>query len=73
MSDLNNLYQDYWQYQDNKIGNGYTLLEIAAVSLACALSIYKTTLCEEDFDQMIDYINENRDSVKSITIDNSIH
>lgn len=73
MDNVNALYEDYWHFHSNKIDNGYTILEIAAVSLACALSIYKTTLSEDDFNKMMDFIDENRNNVKKIIDENTIH
>lgn len=73
MTKLDDLYQDYWQFTSDKVANGYTVLEFAAVSLSCALSIYKTTLNQDDFDKMIDFIGESRDNVKKILLEDNLH
>ena len=39
-------------------------LQLAAVLASTALSIYKTTLNDEDFDSIVEAIADSRDSVK---------
>jgi len=64
--ELEDLYQDYWSIHSKKIDENHSPLEIAAVILAQALSIYKTCLDNEDYNKMIDNISEMRDNVKEL-------
>ena len=41
----------------------------AAVLMATALRIYKTTLPEEDFEQMMDYVSDSRDHIQKFDVD----
>lgn len=45
-------------------------LVVAAVLTSTALSIYKTTLSPEDFDDIVDAIANSRDNVKRIPTPN---
>jgi hypothetical protein len=66
---LENLYQDYWAVHAEMIGKDHSPIEIAAVLVAQALSIYKTILEEDEYEQMIDSISESRDKVVKLTPD----
>lgn len=72
MNDLDNgveeLYQDYWMIHAQKLEK-YDPLEIAAVLLAHAMTLYKTVLNNNDYNKMIDDIGHMRDQVKSLTPD----
>ena len=43
----------------------YDPMEVAAIMLAQALSIYRTTMSEEDYNLMIDSISDHRDKVQT--------
>ena len=43
-------------------------LEVAAVLATTALSIYKTTLSDEDFNNMVDAISDNRMNIMSFSV-----
>lgn len=67
-NELENLYQDYWFIHSEKM-NDHSPLEIAAVLLAQAMSIYKTCLTAEEYEKMIDNISDLRHNVKELTPD----
>lgn len=67
-SGINELYQDYWTIHAKNM-NSHSPLEIAAVLLSQAMSIYRTVLDTEDYNKMIDDISDMRDKVKIITPD----
>ena len=66
---LENLYQDYWAFHAEMIGKDHSPIEIAAILVAQALSIYKTVLEEDEYEQMVDSISNSRDKVVKLTPD----
>lgn len=72
MNDLDNniedLYQEYWMIHSQKL-DCHDPLEVAAVLLAQAMSIYRTVLNEEDYNNMVDSIDRMRNDVKILTPD----
>jgi hypothetical protein len=65
-SGLDDLYQEYWAIHGQKL-NDHNPLEVAAVLLAQAMTIYRTVLNEEDYNKMVDSIDRMRNDVKIIT------
>jgi hypothetical protein len=61
---LTELYGKYLAFAD-QMAVDHSALEIAAVMMAQAMSIYKTTLAEEEFNNVIDVMSMSRDSVKT--------
>jgi len=66
---LENLYQDYWAFHATMIDKDYSPIEIAAILVAQALSIYKTVLEEDEYEQMVDSISNSRGKVAKLTPD----
>jgi hypothetical protein len=64
--DLENMYQEYLDF-NGKMIEQYDALSVAAVMMAQALSIYKTVLSEEDFDNIVDTMSDTRENVKKFT------
>ena len=60
---LTDLYSKYLTFAD-QMAQDHTAMEIAAVMMAQAMSIYKTALSEEDFNNVIDVMSASRQSVK---------
>jgi hypothetical protein len=50
-------------------GTGYSPMEIAAILTRVALQIYRTTLSDTDYNQMIDFISESRNEVERFSLD----
>jgi hypothetical protein len=65
-SGLDDLYQEYWMIHGQKLDQ-YDPLEVAAVLLAQAMTIYRTVLDEEDYNKMVDSIDKMRNDVKILT------
>ena len=65
-SGLDDLYQEYWMIHSQKFDQ-HSPLEVAAVLLAQAMTIYRTVLDEEDYNNMVDSIDKMRDDVKILT------
>jgi hypothetical protein len=66
---LENLYQDYWAFHARMIDKDHSPIQIAAILVAQALSIYKTVLEEDEYEQMVDSISNSRDKVVKLTPD----
>jgi hypothetical protein len=66
---LENLYQDYWAFHATMIDKDHSPIAIAAILVAQALSIYKTVLEEDEYEQMVDSISNSRDKVTKLTPD----
>lgn len=59
---LEKLYKNYLEYTDHMVGV-YGPMEVAAVMMAQALSIYRTGLTDEEYHQMVDSISASRNKV----------
>jgi hypothetical protein len=64
--ELDSLYQDYWMIHSQKIDQ-YSPLEVAAVLVAQAMTIYKTVLDDEEYNKIVDAISKMRDRVKTVS------
>jgi hypothetical protein len=67
-SGIEELYQDYWMIHAQKLEK-HDPIEVAAVLLAHAMTLYKTVLDDEDYNKMVDDIGRMRDQVKTLTPD----
>ena len=63
---LEDLYNSYWEVHNSKIETGHSPLEIAAVIMAQALTIYKTIMSEEDFSELLEKIVDRRHQVRAL-------
>jgi hypothetical protein len=63
---LEELYNKYLMITDQMVAE-YDAMEVAAIMMAQALSIYRTGLDEIDYNKMVDSISSNRDNVKKFT------
>lgn len=64
--DLENLYSEYLSFTDQMVGK-YGAMEVAAVMMAQALSIYKTSMSEDDYNSIVDSISASRSKVQTFT------
>jgi hypothetical protein len=62
-NNLEELYNTYLEFTSDMVEN-YGAMEVAAIMMAQALSIYKTALSEMDYNQMVDSISSSRSQVK---------
>jgi hypothetical protein len=63
---LQELYDDYLGFTVGMINKG-DALSVAAVMIAQALSIYKTAMNSEDYNNIVDNISASRDQVNTFT------
>jgi hypothetical protein len=61
---LTDLYSKYLVFAD-EMAQHHDAMAIAAVMMAQALSIYKTALSEDDYNNIVDVMSISRDSVKT--------
>jgi hypothetical protein len=66
--ELEDLYQSYWQIHNEKILEA-SPLELAAVLVSQGLTIYKTVLDAEEYDNIVDNISDMRDRIKKISVE----
>jgi hypothetical protein len=64
MSKLEQLYSNYLEFTDHMMAKNDPM-EVAAIMMAQSLSIYRTTMSDEDYNRMIDSISSSRDKVKT--------
>jgi len=66
MSDdkLQELYDSFLGFADLQCGE-HGPLEVAAIMMAQALTIYKSALSDEDYNKIVDNISDSRDKVKT--------
>lgn len=69
---LDNLYQDYWAFHASMIDKEHNPMEIAAILVAQALSIYKTILDPDEYNSMVDSISDSRDKVQELKIEQGV-
>jgi hypothetical protein len=60
---LQKLYEQYFEFTDHMVSQ-YDPSAVAAIMLTQALSIYRTTMTEDDYNQMVDSISDKRDKVQ---------
>ena len=65
-SGIEELYQDYWAIHAEKLAK-HAPIEVAAVLLAQAMTMYKTILDHDDYNKMVDDIGRMRDQIKTLT------
>ncbi len=60
---LQTLYEQYFEFTDHMVSQ-YDPSAVAAIMLTQALSIYRTTMTEDDYNQMVDSISAKRHKVQ---------
>jgi hypothetical protein len=63
---LQELYDDYLNFTLRMI-NDHSAMSVAAIMMAQALSIYKTAMSDEDYNNIVDNISASRDQVNTFT------
>lgn len=63
---LQRLYDQYLEFTDHMCSE-HGPLEVAAIMMAQALTIYKSAMSEEDYNRMVDNISNSRNKVKTFT------
>jgi hypothetical protein len=70
---LDELYGQFTELVAHKINSGYEVIEIAPVMIRVALELYKTVMSDEDYQEMVEFIYENRDEISTIVPPSSFH
>ena len=65
MENLEQLYSDYMNIHYKNMLDGYSNLAIAGILMAQALTIYRSVLTAEEYDQLLEFVVENKDNVKT--------
>jgi len=66
MTPLENLFREYWNQHKSIIEQGYEPLDVAAILMVHALSIYRTVLSAEEYEEMVDNMSARRGDVQSV-------
>ena len=61
---MQQLYDNYLEFTDHMVGV-HGSMQVAAVMMAQALSIYRSAMDPEDYDRMVDSISASRSQVKT--------
>ena len=61
---LQELYNNFLEFADNMCAE-HGPMEVAAIMMAQALTIYKSAMNENDYNRMVDNISASRDKVKT--------
>lgn len=61
---LQQLYENYLEFTDHMVGI-HGPMEVAAVMMTQALSIYRSSLDEEEYNRMVDMISASRTQVQT--------
>lgn len=61
---IEDLYNSYLHFTDKMVGE-YDPVEVAAIMIIQALSIYRTVLSDDEYNNMVDNISDRRDQVKT--------
>jgi len=66
MSTIDNLVRKYWNQHTEMLEQGYKPLEVAAVLMVQALTIYKTVLNADEYEKIVDGMSDRRDEIKPL-------
>jgi len=61
---LRELYDNFLQFADDMCAD-HGAMEVAAIMMAQALTIYKSAMSDEDYNRMVDSISASRAQVKT--------
>ena len=61
---MQQLYDNYLEFTDHMVGV-HGAMQVAAVMMTQALSIYRSAMDPEDYDRMVDSISASRSQVKT--------
>lgn len=66
---LEDLYYTLVKVTSELTNSGYDSMEVGAVMTRVALQIYKTTLNDQDFNKMVDFISQSRNEIEKFSLD----
>lgn len=61
---LQQLYNNYMEFTDHMVGI-HGSMQVAAIMMTQALSIYRSSMNEEEYNRMVDMISASRTQVKT--------
>jgi hypothetical protein len=61
---LQRLYNQYLEFTDHMCGK-HSPMEVAAIMMTQALSLYRTNMSEDEYNKMVDMISASRTQVKT--------
>ena len=61
---MQQLYDNYLEFTDHMVG-AHGAMQVAAVMMTQALSIYRSAMDPDDYDRMVDMISASRSQVKT--------
>ena len=61
---LQRLYNTYLEFTDHMVGE-YGSMQVAAIMMTQALTIYKSSMNESEYNKMVDTISASRSQVKT--------
>lgn len=62
------LHDQLWHWLDDRATEGYSSLELAAIMSTAGLSLYRTSLNDNDYNLMVDSISESRYQIKKLNL-----
>lgn len=68
-SRMEDLYYTVVKMTSELTNAGYSSMEIGAIMTRVALQIYKTSLSEQDYQKMVDFISSSRDEIEKFSLD----
>jgi DNA-directed RNA polymerase subunit F len=70
-SKLDELYGQFTEIVADRIKEGYDIVEICPIMIRIALELYKTTMTDEEYNAMVEFIYDYRDEINKIVPSNS--
>lgn len=70
---LEDLYREIATHTAEYIKNGHDVLAVSALMVRIGLELYKTSLDDEGYDKMVDFISENRNQINPIGGTTHVH
>lgn len=61
---MTQMYDDLYRMMGSWLSQDNESLAVAAVLMATALRVYRTSLTDEDYDQMMNYLSDTRENIE---------
>ena len=61
---MTQMYDDLYRMMGSWLSQDNESLAVAAVLMATALRVYRTSLSDDDYDQMMNYLSDTRDNIE---------
>ena len=70
---LEDLYSEMTAHTAGYIKNGHDVLAVSALMIRIGLELYRTSLDDESYEEMVDFISENRNQINPIGGTTHVH